>query len=44
MAVVLDVLAQLVLLAVFQPGLEARQHLVARQLRGASGPAWASGM
>jgi hypothetical protein len=38
MAVVFDVLAELVVLAVFQPGLEARQHLVARQLRGGVRP------
>jgi hypothetical protein len=44
MAVVLDVLAQLGPLRVFQPGLQARQHLVERQLlrcvragRGAAG-------
>ncbi len=37
MAVVFDVLAQLGLGRVFQPGFEARQHLVARQLRGRVG-------
>ena len=34
MAVVLDVLAEFVALAVFQPGLEARQHVGERQLLG----------
>ena len=37
MAVVLDVLAQLGVLGVFQPGLEAGEHFIQRQLRGRVG-------
>jgi hypothetical protein len=43
-AVVLDVLAELLGGLVLQPGLEARQHLVQRQLLGRVGAVWRSGM